>query len=224
MPAAARQRGRLERLKGNERKRAETRTTIMWVVKIGGSLSHDPMLRQWLVELCEVGGGRVVIVPGGGDFADKVRQYQSEWRFDDLAAHNMCLLAMTQYAILMQGILPELVLASSEAKVRRALRDGRVAVWVPTSLVRDTPDAMSNWDTTSDSLAAWLSTMLNAERLIVVKSCAISESDRLETLAATGVVDRSFVDYVTEANYVVEMFNKDNVALMRDRLLNMPVT
>ena len=195
----------------------------MWVVKIGGSLSHDPMLRQWLTELCEVGGGRVVIVPGGGDFADKVRQYQSEWRFDDLAAHNMCLLAMTQYAILMQGILPELVLASSEAKIRRALRDSRVAVWVPTSLMRDTPDAMSNWDTTSDSLAAWLSTMLNAERLVVVKSCAIAENERLETLAATGVVDRRFVDYVNEANYVVEMFNKDHVALMRDRLLNMPV-
>lgn len=195
----------------------------MWVVKIGGSLSHEPMLRHWLTELCEVGGGRVVIVPGGGDFADKVRQYQSEWRFDDLAAHNMCLLAMTQYAILMQGVLPELVLASSEAKIRRALRDGHVAVWVPTALMRDTPDAMSNWDTTSDSLAAWLSTMLNAERLIVVKSCPIAEDERLETLAATGVVDRCFVDYVNDANYVVELFNKDNVALMRDRLLNMPV-
>ncbi len=195
----------------------------MWVVKIGGSLSHEPTLRQWLTELCEVGGGRIVIVPGGGDFADKVRQYQSEWRFDDLAAHNMCLLAMTQYAILMQGILPELVLASSEAKIRRALHDGRVAVWVPTALMRDTPDAMSNWDTTSDSLAAWLSTMLNAERLIVVKSCPIVETDRLEALAATGVVDRRFVDYVNEANYVVELLNKDNVALMRDRLLNMPV-
>ncbi|RFU49331.1 aspartate kinase [Paraburkholderia sp. DHOC27] len=196
----------------------------MWVVKIGGSLSHEPMLRQWLTELCEVGGGRIVIVPGGGDFADKVRQYQSEWRFDDLAAHNMCLLAMTQYAILMQGIVPELVLASSEAKIRRALRDGHIAVWVPTALMRDTPDAMSNWDTTSDSLAAWLSTMLNAERLIVVKSCPIPENERLETLAAAGVVDRRFVDYVSEANYVVELFNKDNVASMRDRLLNMPVT
>ncbi|CAD6535655.1 hypothetical protein LMG28727_03253 [Paraburkholderia kirstenboschensis] len=195
----------------------------MWVVKIGGSLSHEPALRQWLIELCEVGGGRVVIVPGGGDFADKVRQYQSEWSFDDLAAHNMCLLAMTQYALLMQGVLPELVLASSEAKIRRALRDGHVAVWVPTALMRDTPDAMSNWDTTSDSLAAWLSTMLNAERLIVVKSCPISGNERLDTLAAAGVVDRSFVDYVNEANYVVELFNKDNVELMRDRLLNTPV-
>src|SRR6266702_2035836 len=195
----------------------------MWVVKIGGSLSHEPTLRHWLDELCEVGGGRGVIVPGGGDFADKVRQYQNEWRFDHLAAHNMCLLAMTQYAILMQGVRPELVLASSEAKIRRALRDGHVAVWVPTALMRDTPDAMSNWDTTSDSLAAWLSTMLNAERLIVVKSCPIFEDERLETLAATGVVDRRFADYVNDANYVVELLNKDNVALMRDRLLNMPV-
>ncbi|CAH2892738.1 MAG: Amino acid kinase-like protein, possibly delta 1-pyrroline-5-carboxylate synthetase [uncultured Paraburkholderia sp.] len=195
----------------------------MWVVKIGGSLSHEPALRQWLMELCEVGGGRIVIVPGGGDFADKVRQYQSEWCFDDLAAHNMCLLAMTQYALLMQGVLPELVLASSEAKIRRALRDGHVAVWVPTALMRDTPDAMSNWDTTSDSLAAWLSTMLNAERLIVVKSCPIAGNERLDTLAAAGVVDRRFVDYVNEANYVVELFNKDNVKLMRDRLLNTPV-
>jgi molybdopterin/thiamine biosynthesis adenylyltransferase len=65
--------------------------------------------------------------------------------------------------------------------------------------------------------------MLNAERLIVVKSCPILGNERLETLAAAGVVDRSFVDYVNEANYVVELFNKDNVELMRDRLLNTPV-
>ncbi|GLU32677.1 aspartate kinase [Trinickia caryophylli] len=190
----------------------------MWVVKIGGSLSHDPALRKWLIELVEVGGGRVVIVPGGGDFADKVRQYQAEWRFNDLAAHNMCLLAMTQYALLMQGLVPELVLASSEAKIRRALRDGRVAVWVPTALMRDAPDPMSNWETTSDSLAAWLSTMLNAERLTLVKSCPIDPAEPLESLAAAEVVDRRFLSYVADANYVVEVFNKDNIDGMRDRL------
>ncbi len=101
----------------------------MWVVKIGGSLSHDPALREWLTQLWEVGGGRVVIVPGGAEFADTVRQYQIEWGFDDLAAHNMCLLAMAQYAILMQGVLPELVLASSEENIRqRAARRARRGV------------------------------------------------------------------------------------------------
>jgi 5-(aminomethyl)-3-furanmethanol phosphate kinase len=188
----------------------------MWVVKIGGSLSHDPALREWLMRLWQVGGGRVVIVPGGGDFADAVRQYQREWRFDDLAAHNMCLLAMAQYAILMQGVLPELVLASNEEHIRRALRDGRVAVWVPTDLMRTTPDAMTNWDTTSDSLAAWLSTTLNAERLMIVKSCAIDANASLDMLAANGIVDTRFTSYVRDANYVVDVLSKDDV----DRLLN----
>jgi aspartokinase-like uncharacterized kinase len=195
----------------------------MWVVKIGGSLSHDPSLREWLTQLWEVGGGRVVIVPGGGDFANTVRQYQSEWQFGDLAAHNMCLLAMAQYAILMQGVMPELVLASNEMRIRRALRDGRVAIWVPTDLMRDKPDEMTNWNTTSDSLAAWLSTTLNAERLMVVKSCEIEAGTPMETLSGKGVVDAGFARHVKDANYVVEMFNKGDAALMRERLLHIPV-
>ncbi|KND62413.1 delta 1-pyrroline-5-carboxylate synthetase [Candidatus Burkholderia verschuerenii] len=184
----------------------------MWVVKLGGSLSHDPALREWLTRLWEVGGGRVVIVPGGGDFADAVRQYQREWRFDDLAAHNMCLLAMAQYAILMQGVVPELVLASNEERIRRALRDGRVAVWVPTDLMRTTPDAMTNWDVTSDSLAAWLSSSLNAERLMIVKSCTLPSDCSLEGLASLGIVDARFSAYVRDANYIVEVFSKDDVS------------
>ncbi|EKS67407.1 MULTISPECIES: aspartate/glutamate/uridylate kinase [Caballeronia] len=195
----------------------------MWVVKIGGSLSHDPALREWLTRLWEVGGGRVVIVPGGGDFADAVRQYQQEWHFDDLAAHNMCLLAMAQYAILMQGVVPELVLASNEDRIRRALRDGRVAVWVPTDLMRSTPDSMTNWDTTSDSLAAWLSTSLNAERLMIVKSCEVEANAPLEALASKGILDRRFAAYVRDANYVVEVLSKSDVGVMRDRLLNVAV-
>jgi aspartokinase-like uncharacterized kinase len=195
----------------------------MWVVKIGGSLSHDPALREWLTQLWEVGGGRVVIVPGGGDFADTVRLYQEEWRFGDLAAHNMCLLAMAQYAILMQGVLPELVLASNEVRIRRALRDGRVAVWVPTELLRETPDETTNWDTTSDSLAAWLSTTLNAERLMVVKSCQVDPGAPLELLTSKGILDPRFLQHVKDANYVVEMFNKGDAALMRERLLHISV-
>jgi 5-(aminomethyl)-3-furanmethanol phosphate kinase len=195
----------------------------MWVVKIGGSLGHDPALREWLTRLWEVGGGRVVIVPGGGDFADAVRQYQREWQFDDLAAHNMCLLAMAQYAILMQGVVPELVLASNEERIRRALRDGRVAVWVPTDLMRATPDSMTNWDTTSDSLAAWLSSLLNAERLMIVKSCEVEANAPLEALVDRGVLDRRFSSYVRDANYVVEVFSKQDASVMRDRLLNVAV-
>ena len=79
----------------------------MWVVKIGGSLSRDPLLKEWLQHLSEFGGGRVVIVPGGGGFADQAREHQAVWRFDDVAAHNMAVLGMAQYALMMQGLPPE---------------------------------------------------------------------------------------------------------------------
>ena len=195
----------------------------MWVVKIGGSLSHDPTLRDWLTELCEVGGGRVVIVPGGAEFADTVRQYQFEWRFDDLAAHNMCLLAMAQYAILMQGVLPELVLASSEENIRRPARRARRRVGADRSDARHARfhDQLGHHVGQPRRVA-----VDDAQRRAADRREILSDRRRhqLETLAAAGVVDRRFVDYVNDANYVVELFDKNNAALMRDRLLNIPVT
>ena len=68
----------------------------MWVVKLGGSLNNDPLLPEWLELLAQLGGGRVTLVCGGGGFADEVRRSQDLWKFDDLAAHNMAVLAMAQ--------------------------------------------------------------------------------------------------------------------------------
>jgi 5-(aminomethyl)-3-furanmethanol phosphate kinase len=82
---------------------------------------------------------------------------------------------------------------------------------------------MTNWETTSDSLAAWLSTSLNAERLMIVKSCEVEANAPLEALASKGILDRRFAAYVRDANYVVEVLSKSDVGVMRDRLLNVAV-
>jgi hypothetical protein len=82
---------------------------------------------------------------------------------------------------------------------------------------------MTNWDTTSDSLAAWLSSSLNAERLMIVKSCEVEANAPLESLAAKGILDRRFPAYVRDANYIVEILSKSDVSVMRDRLLNVTV-
>ena len=50
----------------------------MWVVKLGGSLAYASELPRWLSALAEGAGGRAIIVPGGGPFADQVRHAQSE--------------------------------------------------------------------------------------------------------------------------------------------------
>src|SRR3972149_2570085 len=69
----------------------------MWVVKLGGSLINTCDLPSTLKTLADHGAGNVVIVPGGGVFADQVRYLQKELQIDDTTAHRMALRAMEQF-------------------------------------------------------------------------------------------------------------------------------
>lgn len=192
----------------------------MWVVKIGGSLSRDPLLQTWLRELNELGGGRVVIVPGGGGFADQVREHQAVWRFDDLAAHNMAVLAMAQHALMMQGLCRRLVVAATEPQIRHALHAGRTAAWAPFGLLRQEADTLTSWDVTSDSLAAWLANRLNAERLMIVKSCEVDSECSVAQLAEKGVLDKRFAELTREASYPLDILNKNDWPCVRELLMH----
>jgi len=192
----------------------------MWIVKLGGSLGRDPVLKEWLETLVELGSGRVVIVPGGGGFADEVREQQDLWRFDDLAAHNMAVLAMAQMALMMQGICPALALATSDADLRRAVQQARVPVWLPFEALREQRDTLTNWGVTSDSLAAWLANRLNAEGLLLVKACAIDPSMDVAKCAAAGIVDEQFARFTRDAAYAVTLLNCADVPRVHGRLLD----
>jgi 5-(aminomethyl)-3-furanmethanol phosphate kinase len=191
----------------------------MWVVKIGGSLAQDPLLPQWLDLLAQLGGGRVALVCGGGRFADEVRQSQHHWRFDNLAAHNMAVLAMAQSAYLAHGLSPDLHLASSEAELRRVLHGGHTAVWLPLAMTRSQPDEDTHWDMSSDSMALELARSLNAERLVVVKSCAVDRRASLTELTQCGVLDRQFPLRAGGASFPITVVHKTELAWMRSLLM-----
>ena len=191
----------------------------MWVVKIGGSMNHDPLLPQWLDLLSQLGGGRVTIVAGGGSFADEVRREQARWHFDDLTAHNMALLAMAQVAQLLHALNPTLQPASNEDDIRRVLRTGRTVVWSPLELLRTTPDATSNWDTSSDSIALGLALRLNAERLVVLKSCDIDLALGLDQLGDLGIVDRRFAALAQGAAFPIDVVSRTDLPRVRSLLL-----
>ena len=48
----------------------------MWIVKLGGSLLGAEELTHWLELLARYSDGKIIIVPGGGIFADAVREAQ----------------------------------------------------------------------------------------------------------------------------------------------------
>jgi 5-(aminomethyl)-3-furanmethanol phosphate kinase len=187
----------------------------MWVVKLGGSLCSDPVLPQWLDLLAQLGGGRVTLVGGGGTLADEVRRLQLQWQFNDLAAHNMAVLAMAQTAYQFNALSPSLQLASSYSDIRGVLQKGQTALWLPFELQRDQADAQTNWEVTSDSLALDLARRLNAERLVVVKSCRIAPQATLTQLSEDGVVDKRFASLSEGAAFPIEILHKDELDAMR---------
>jgi aspartokinase-like uncharacterized kinase len=191
----------------------------MWIVKIGGSLNANPMLPEWLDLLVQCGGGRVTVVCGGGIFADEVRRAQAHWRLSDLSAHNMAVLAMAQTAYLMHGLNPELQLTRSKADIRRVLQKGRTALWLPYELQRDQPDANTNWEVTSDSIALDLARRLNAERLVLVKSCEIDTKASLAQLAEAGIVDQRFAALSDGAAFPIDFVRHDELGRVRALLL-----
>jgi aspartokinase-like uncharacterized kinase len=191
----------------------------MWVVKIGGSLGSDPVLPHWLDLLAQLGGGRVTLVCGGGMFADEVRRAQAHWHIDDLPAHNMAVLAMAQTAYLAHGLSPTLQPAVSRDDIRRVLHKGQTALWMPFELQRAEPDATTTWDITSDSIALELARQLNAERLVVVKSCPIDRSLSMSQLAEAGVVDRAFATGSDGASFAIDLLQRDELPRMRSMLL-----
>ncbi len=170
----------------------------MWVVKLGGSLAFNPVLKDWLEVLVHHGGRRVVIVPGGGPFADAVRTVHRHWDLPDPVAHRMALLAMEQYGLMLAGMQPGLCMMRTAEEVADILAQRAVAVWLPSHMVTG-PEGRNieeSWDATSDSLAAWLAGRLKARHLVLVKSLEpSSESVAVAELARAGVVDPLFPVY-----------------------------
>ena len=162
------------------------------VVKLGGSHAFSQHLTAWLDALAQA-AGRVVIVPGGGPFADAVRAAQPQIGFDDRAAHRMALLAMEQYACALASLRAPFVMAHTAAGLKTSLRDGKVPVWAPSRMALRAKDVPWSWDVTSDSLAAWLAGVLRAKLLLLVKSIAPpATSTCASDLSARGVVDAAF--------------------------------
>ena len=137
------------------------------MIKVGGSLGARPaQLRRLMETLAEAARRHwLVVVPGGGNFADEVRRADRRFALGDSAAHWMAILAMDQYGYLLARLAPGAALVRS----RRELAPGRLNVLAPSAWLLRADPLPHSWDVTSDSIAAWIARDVGARRLMLVK-------------------------------------------------------
>ncbi len=181
----------------------------MWVVKIGGSLLGSPELERWLEIFVKYSDGNIIIVPGGGVFADAVREAQALTKISDACAHKLAVLAMDQFGMLLANMNPLLATAKTECEIDERTWQHRAIVWLPSHMVLSDDTIPQSWDVTSDSLAAWLAKKLNAKQLVLVKSDKPNGSQLcLKRMTQDGVVDEAFSEFTLNANFGSWMLKK----------------
>jgi len=157
------------------------------IVKLGGSLYNTPELPHWLNVLADYSQQQsIIIVPGGGPFADHVRQAQSLYQFNDHAAHHMALIAMKQFGLLLAALEPRCQLFTSNMTTIP-----RLSVWLTDDSLLLETELKHSWDISSDSLALWLANKVTAQQLILIKCCTIL-SKSIKQLALDSVIDTGF--------------------------------
>jgi aspartokinase-like uncharacterized kinase len=146
------------------------------VVKIGGSLLAHPVHVAPVLEALDhaAGTARLLIVPGGGPFADTVRDVDRTFGLSDEAAHWMAILAIDQYAHLLVSRLRSASVVWGAPDIAVAYGRGQLPVLAPSRWLREADPLPHSWDVTSDSIAAWVAGAVGAARLVLVKPPEVS--------------------------------------------------
>lgn len=175
------------------------------VIKIGGSLLATGHLSGLLRGVATMRGRPIVIVPGGGVFADAVRSAQAAAGFSDALAHRLALDAMDRMGLVFAAIEPSLCVVSKPEELGTVVADGRAPIWSPVDLKEGHPAIEESWAVTSDSLAVWLATAIRAGRTLLVKSTDPEPSLSLADLSARGVVDEALPGFARHYRGTIEI-------------------
>lgn len=179
------------------------------VIKIGGSLAETGRVKD-VLEIIAAATRPVIVVPGGGQFADKVRDLQTVLRFDDKSAHRLAILGMHQMAEVYFAMQPRLAAADSPEGIARVLAAGLIPVWLPFQMCQTDETIPQDWSVTSDALAARLAERLGGAEVVLLKSIAVDATLTAEELADDGIVDDVFPRIVERAQLFWRVLGPDD--------------
>jgi 5-(aminomethyl)-3-furanmethanol phosphate kinase len=140
------------------------------VVKIGGGLLRDgglDGLRQACADVIELSRRHpVLVVPGGGPFADAVRAVDAQMALPDQVAHVLALRAMDQLGVVLATLLPAIEPLARLAPPRR------MGLLTAATAFAGRAGIPESWAVTSDSLAVLAAGAIGAEEAVLLKPVA----------------------------------------------------
>ena len=136
---------------------------IKQVVKIGGSL-----FPEYAIELAkQLKNTDSLIILGGGEFANLIRKYDSAQSFSSEVTHYTAIDCMDIIAKLVDDKVVSTKLAFSIDEIDEISDEGFTPIFVVSDFLKNEDPFECSWDVTSDSIAAYVAHLLNANLFIV---------------------------------------------------------
>lgn len=136
---------------------------IKQVVKIGGSLFPN-----YAIDLAKkLKSTNSCIILGGGEFANLIRKYNDEQHFSEEINHWTAIDCMDIIAKLVNDKVESAKLAYSIEEINQISNEGFTPIFIVSEFLKKEDPFECSWDVTSDSIAAYVAHLLNANLLIV---------------------------------------------------------
>ncbi len=141
------------------------------LIKIGGSLLKNPVtLKKLLITFKNITNEHsIIILPGGGAFADQVRNFQSLYKYSDSTAHKMAIMAEDIVGILMAEFIEDGILTYNLENIQKILSQSKIPILLPSKFLLELDELPHSWDVTSDSIAVYFANKLKIDTVILVK-------------------------------------------------------
>jgi hypothetical protein len=191
----------------------------MKVLKFGGSLfNHAPEQ----LEIIKSADMDVLIVPGGGRFADLVRDVQRERSLSEEAAHWMAVLAMDEYAYYLSDV-------SGIELTPLLVKKKGIRIVLPYEILRRRDELPHSWDVTSDTIAAWMAYQTGSKLIKATDVDGIiidgSLQDTIYASKLRGLetcVDRALPGFLVEHKMDALVINGLKAPILEDALKDRP--
>jgi 5-(aminomethyl)-3-furanmethanol phosphate kinase len=193
----------------------------MIILKVGGSLFEEaPALLGRIADVPV----DLLIVPGGGKFADMVRHIDREKGLTAEAAHWMAVLAMEEYACYLSD--------KSGVKLSASLSQEKgVHIVLPYEILKANDELPHSWDVTSDTIAAWIALKLNSPLIkatdvdgIVMDGKLMERVEASRLLNIQSCVDKALPIFLIEHHMDAFVVNGKHADRVEKAIMGKPTT
>jgi hypothetical protein len=166
------------------------------IVKVGGSLYNQ---MPDLMPVIKASKRPLLLIPGGGPFADLVRRVQ----VNNDTAHWMAVLAMEQFGL----FIASFGISTTDAIITPLT----TTVFLPYRYLRLTDPLPHTWDVTSDAIAAWVAYVLHLDLLLLKSVDGIFINgifqEQVTRPVETEVIDPFFIPFVIQNSVRATIIN-----------------